>query len=31
LLSRWASVMLTSDVYAGVIDQHVELAATSRG
>lgn len=25
LLSRWASVMLTSDVYAGVIDQHVEL------
>jgi hypothetical protein len=25
VLSRWASVMLTSDVYAGVIDQHVEL------
>ena len=25
VLSRWASVMLTSDVYADVIDQHVEL------
>jgi hypothetical protein len=25
VLSRWASIMLTSDVYAGVIDQHVEL------
>ena len=25
VLSRWASVMLNSDVYAGVIDRHVEL------
>jgi hypothetical protein len=25
VLSRWASIMVTSDVYAGVIDQHVEL------
>lgn len=25
VLSRWASIMLTYDVYAGVIDQHVEL------
>ena len=25
VLSRWASIMLTSDVYAGVIDQHVKL------
>lgn len=25
LLSRWASIMLTSDIYADVIDQHVEL------
>ena len=25
VLSRWASIMLTSDVYAGVIDRHVEL------
>jgi hypothetical protein len=25
VLSRWASVMLDSDVYAGVIDRHVEL------
>jgi hypothetical protein len=25
VLSRWASIMITSDVYAGVIDQHVEL------
>jgi hypothetical protein len=25
VLSRWASVMLNSDIYAGVIDRHVEL------
>jgi hypothetical protein len=25
VLSRWASIMVTSDIYAGVIDQHVEL------
>jgi hypothetical protein len=25
VLNRWASIMVTSDVYAGVIDQHVEL------
>lgn len=25
VLSRWASIMLSSDIYAGVIDQHVEL------
>jgi hypothetical protein len=25
VLSRWASIMLSSDVYAAVIDQHVEL------
>jgi hypothetical protein len=25
VLSRWANIMVTSDVYAGVIDQHVEL------
>ena len=25
VLSRWASVMLNSDVYAGIIDRHVEL------
>jgi hypothetical protein len=25
VLSRWANVMLNSDVYAGVIDRHVEL------
>jgi hypothetical protein len=24
-LSRWASVMLNSDIYAGIIDRHVEL------
>jgi uncharacterized membrane protein len=25
VLSKWASIMVTSDIYAGVIDQHVEL------
>jgi hypothetical protein len=27
MLGRWAAVMLNSDVYAGVIDRHVELAS----
>jgi hypothetical protein len=27
VLSRWAAVMLNADVYAEVIDRHVELAS----